>query len=199
MIRFSGRDFDTAEGLSRIFDVTTAACAFPGLYAPVELAGLGPCIDGGTVNNAPIRYALDEGDVDHIIMPIPFPPLMSASRPLQGWGLMNHLVEILINERLYRDLKDANVVNHEVEELQKLVSRGVLSVAQLKTVQSVLRTRWVQITEVRPTTSQSGNAFAGFFCKKERIRLLAEGRKAAGDVLSRIDAENRKRFKRKKS
>ena len=58
VLRFSGRDFDEPESLTRVFNATLAACAFPGVFAPVELPGLGPCIDGGALNNAPIAYGL---------------------------------------------------------------------------------------------------------------------------------------------
>jgi hypothetical protein len=60
VLSFSGVDFDTQEGLERVFQCASAACAFPGLYSPVELPELGPCFDGGTVNNTPIAYALEE-------------------------------------------------------------------------------------------------------------------------------------------
>jgi predicted acylesterase/phospholipase RssA len=121
VFHFSGIDFDTPEGLERIFDVTTAASAFPGLFAPVDLSGIGLCLDGGTVNNAPIAYALDEGDIDHVIVPIPFPELLPPAEADRGLGLLNHLVGILINERLYRDLKDAEMVNDQVGGLDHLV------------------------------------------------------------------------------
>jgi predicted acylesterase/phospholipase RssA len=183
---FSGKDFDTAEGLARIFEATTAACAFPGLFAPVELDGLGPCVDGGAVNNAPIKYALDEGDIDQVIMPIPFPALMPAGGSRHGLGLLNHLIEILINERLYRDLKDAQVINEKVAALDKLVSNGELSLAQVKAVKKVLGNRLVQVVEIRPDQSTSKNAFSGFFSKKDRVCLVDEGRKAALKSLSQL-------------
>jgi predicted acylesterase/phospholipase RssA len=70
IIHFTGKDFDTHESLERMFKVATAACSFPGLFAPVELDGLGPCIDGGAVNNAPIAYALAESNVKRVIMAV---------------------------------------------------------------------------------------------------------------------------------
>jgi predicted acylesterase/phospholipase RssA len=185
LLRFSGKDFDTEEGLAKIFEATTAACAFPGLFAPVEIPGLGLCVDGGTVNNAPIEYALEEGDVNHIIMAVPFPAIVPVCPSLHGFGMANHMIDILINERLYRDLKDANVVNAEVEKLEKLVTDGVLSSEQLSEVQSILKTRKVKITDIRPSKSIGQNAFSGFFSKKNRMRLVDEGRNAAREALNR--------------
>jgi predicted acylesterase/phospholipase RssA len=179
VIHFSGADFDTAEGLERIFNATTAACAFPGLFSPVEIEGLGPCFDGGTVNNAPIAYALDEGDISEVIVPVPFTELLPKPVLPRGFRLLNHLVNILINERLYRDLKDAEAVNSTVAALNTLVSSGVLSSAQLQAVNAILHIRKVKITQIRPAQNLGGTVFSGFFHQAERKKYVHEGRKAA--------------------
>jgi predicted acylesterase/phospholipase RssA len=184
VIHFSGRDFDSAEGLERIFNATTAACAFPGLFSPVELEGLGPCFDGGTVNNAPIAYALDEGDIDRVIMPVPFREFIEKPKTPRGFGLFNHLINILINERLYRDLKDAEVVNEKVSALNALVSSEVLTPEQLQAVISILHIRKVKMIQIRPEKNLGGTVFSGFFYKNERKKYLQEGRKAALKSLS---------------
>ena len=189
VLSFTGEDFDSAEGLRKIFDATTAACAFPGLFEPVEIEGLGPCIDGGTVNNAPIKYALDEGDVSRVIMPVPFPSVMEVPQePLRGLNLFNHLVDILINERLYRDLKDAHAVNREIARIETLVGNGVLTKEQAAIVRKLASIRPVQIIEVRPENALEGNSFSGFFSRDERIRLVAEGRKAGLRALAPLKA-----------
>ena len=179
VLHFSGKDFDTTEGLGRVFEATTAACAFPGLFAPVNVAGVGPCIDGGAVNNAPIQYALDECGVSGIIMAIPFPEVM----PIKGTGTMlnqlNHMVEILINERLYRDLKNAETVNREVATIEEMGNQGLLQQEQVTAIKRALKIRMVEITEVRPAHHLPGNSFSGFFSRDERIKLVAAGREAA--------------------
>ena len=185
LICFEGPDLDTAEDLAKVFDVTTAACAFPGIYAPVTLPGLGPCIDGGATNNAPIAYGLAEGDVSRIIMPVPFPAIMPDPGLMHGFNMINHMVEILINERLYRDLKDAEVVNREVARIEALVATGVLDETQAKAVKDALAIRTVQITEIRPSAPLKGGSFSGFFSQAERRRLVDEGRKAAREAIDR--------------
>ncbi len=179
VICFSGKDFETAESLDRVFHATTAACAFPGVYAPVNIEGLGPCVDGGSVNNAPIAYGLSEGDVNRIIMPVPFPALMDTSMALEGLSLANHMIEILINERLYRDLKEAEVINGDVARLEKMVESGILSSSQAKAVRDALRIHTVQIMEIRPEVPTPGSSFSGFFSKNERLQLIEAGRRAA--------------------
>jgi predicted acylesterase/phospholipase RssA len=56
---FHTEDFATAAGLERVFTAAVASSAFPLVFAPVEIEGLGPCVDGGAVNNTPMKWALD--------------------------------------------------------------------------------------------------------------------------------------------
>lgn len=179
VLAFCGKDFDTREGLERIFQATVAACAFPGLFAPVRLPGLGYCVDGGTVNNAPVEYALDDGDIGQIIVAVPFPRLLPKPKPLHGLGLINHMAEILINERLYRDLKNAHKLNLHLADLDELVRKKKISAKHLLAVQSVLSFRHVQIIEVRPPRTLGGTVFTGFTQPELRKKFIAEGRKAA--------------------
>ena len=179
VLRFSGKDFDSDEGLERIFTATAAACAFPGLFTPVEIPGLGPCIDGGAVNNTPIRYALEDSDINHVIVPVPFPAIVPTPGTLRGAALAEHLLEALINERLYRDLKDAEATNRWIGALEALGTSGALSSEQLEKIKSVLPQRRVRITEIRPDKALDGNLFSGFLSRDLRAHYLEDGRNAA--------------------
>jgi hypothetical protein len=185
VLRFSGVDFDTQEGLERIFQCASAACAFPGLYAAVELPGLGPCFDGGTVNNTPIAYALEEGDIDRVIVPIPSPSLLGPPGVPSGAGLAKHLIEVLVNERMFRDLRDAQMINERVEVLDALVEKGVLTPAQLKAVKRALPYRTVDVLEVRPEQQLEGTLFSGFMSRKARVEFIRQGREAGESCLGR--------------
>jgi len=186
VLSFCGKDFDTQEGLDRIFKATVAACAFPGLFAPVRLPGIGYCVDGGAVNNAPVEYALDDGDIGQIIVAVPFPRLLPKPKPLHGLGLINHMAEILINERLYRDLKNAHNLNLHLADLDELVKKKKLHPQHLEAVKSVLPFRKVQIIEVRPPRALGGTVFTGFTQPDLRKKFIAEGRKAALKNLKHI-------------
>lgn len=179
VLSFSGKDFDTRQGLEKIFRTTAAACAFPGLFAPVHLPGLGYCVDGGAVNNAPVEYALDEGDIGRIIMAVPFPRLMPKPKPRHGVGLAFHMAQILINERLYRELRNAHNLNLHLGALDELAKNKKISPKHLKNVRSVLPFRPVQIIEVRPARPLGGTVFTGFTDPDMRKKWIAEGRKAA--------------------
>jgi predicted acylesterase/phospholipase RssA len=190
VIKFSGPDFDTQEGLDRVFNVVTAACAFPGLFQPVDVPGLGACVDGGAVNNAPIKYALEESDVNRVLMPVPFPHVMKPGDWKSGLSLLNHLIAILINERLYRDLKDAQSINLEADKLNAMLKEGFLTEEQLEKIKSILFIRNVEVTEIRPTKDLKISPFSGFFKKQDRINLIRAGREAAEEMLARVPLHN---------
>ncbi len=190
VMKFANEDFDTQESLDKIFDVVSAACSFPGLFEPVPIEGLGACVDGGAVNNAPIKYALEESDVVRVIVPVPFPPVMLPGDWKNGFSLLNHLIEILINERLFRDLKEAYSINHKTLRLEKLCEDGIISPEQLHEIKKAVSMRKVEITQIRPREGLKQSPFAGFFHKEERMRLIDEGREAARRTLVQIPAEN---------
>ncbi len=183
VLEFSGKDFDTQEGLEKVFQATVAACSFPGLFAPAEIEGIGLCLDGGAVNNAPVQYALDDGDINDIIIAIPFPILVPSQGAQSGLNLINHAVEILINERLYRDLKNAENINKKVDQMNALVAAGIISVDQLKAVKKVLPYRKVRIVQVRPAETITGGIFMGFVDQALREKFIARGREAALNCL----------------
>lgn len=118
--------------------------------------------------------------MNRIIMPVPFLAMMDTSMELNGLSLVNHMIEILINERLYRDLKDAEVVNSEVTRPNQLVIDGVLSAEQAKAARKVLHIYTVEIMEIRPDVRAPGTSFSGFFSRRERLELIEAGRPAGG-------------------
>jgi predicted acylesterase/phospholipase RssA len=189
-LKFSGQDFDSRESLEKVFKAVSAACAFPGLFTPVELEGLGPCIDGGAVNNAPIGCALEENDVNRVIIAVPFPAVMEPAKSLRGLDLLNHLVEILINERLFRDLTLSDKINQDMDKLTALVEKGLLTPEQLELVTSALQVRKVELTQIRPEKVLRQSAFSGFFKKNDRLQLIEEGYRAASTLLNIIPPHN---------
>ena len=186
ILRFTGKDFDTKEGLENMFQAVTAATAFPILFEPVKFDGYGYCVDGAAVNNAPIRVALEEPEVEHVIMPIAFPKMMKAGDKKSGFGLLTHLAEILVNERLYRDLKNAYHENEQSDQLAKMVEEGFITKEQFEKINKVIDIRKVEITEIRPDMALQGSSFAGFFHKENREQLVKDGIEAALKSLNKV-------------
>src|SRR5436190_1517846 len=65
---FIGASFDSSEGRRRLITAVTASAAFPLLFSPVDVDPVGPCVDGGAVNNAPVSYGLDSPEVTRVIV-----------------------------------------------------------------------------------------------------------------------------------
>jgi NTE family protein len=182
-VTFPDGAFDCHEGRESIYRFAAASAAFPLLYAPVEIDGIGPCFDGGLVNNSPIGAAIDQG-AERVILIAPSPAYVSSRGAKRGIGLVSQLAEILVGERLCRDLRQADRINVIVDALQQLASEGYLSADQLSTVQEVLGwKRRIELVCIRPPKELSGTAFSGFFDRGLRAEYIAAGRAAASAAL----------------
>ena len=183
VLDFSSDDFASPAGLEGVFTAAVASAAFPLVFAPVQISGVGPCIDGGAVNNTPLKQALDGAlgaELDAVVV-IATSVEQNTEPPedLNGFTpLVGHIANMLIDERLYRDLRHAERVNTKIAGLDQLARDGKLTLQQLADVKRVLgwtTRRVVQIIPIRPRTTLPGNAFAGFFDADLRSEYLEAG------------------------
>jgi predicted acylesterase/phospholipase RssA len=193
--RFEGPDLDDKEKRDRVFQAAAASAAFPFAFEPVALHGVGPCVDGGVVNNTPIGEAIDrdpEIDVVYVISvdPAEMSLKQKDAEALGGVDLALRLVEMLIDERLTRDLAEARAVNAWVETLKRLVATGALTPAARDEVVHGLYPnrepaafRHIEIVEIRPEQQLKGNPFKGFFDGALRHSYVEQGRMAAHAAL----------------
>ncbi len=94
------------------------------------------CIDGGAVNNTPLGYALDHPfEIDRVFVVSPQPRVASSrATDAKGIGLAMHLADMLVEERLYRDLRGAYAVNAALARLAQVVPDAELRAQVLETV-----------------------------------------------------------------
>lgn len=168
-VDFDEAAFGSRDGLERVFEVATASAAFPIVFAPVALDGVGPCIDGGAVNNTPLGAALDPAmgpAVDAVVViATSVEHRTVAPGALHGLGLVGHLAEVLIGERLYRDLREAAQVNEGLRALDRLAADGRIAADVYEEVLDAIGwtgRRVVDLIRIRPTVQLEGNAFSGF-------------------------------------
>ncbi len=196
---FHSNDFASPAGLEGVFTAAVASAAFPLVFAPVQIAGVGPCIDGGAVNNTPLQQALDGAlgaELDAVVViatsvehHTELPDDLNGFTPLVG-----HIANMLTDERLYRDLRHAERVNTKIAGLDQLARDGKLTLAQLADVKQVLgwtTRRVVQIIPIRPSTMLPGNAFAGFFDADLRAEYLEAGYLRGLEVLGGLGWSHR--------
>jgi NTE family protein len=190
MIPFDATAFDSAEGLERVFHAAVASASFPGAFAPMNIddPALGPCVDGGAVNNTPIKYALDgvaSDPIEAIVIVTPTQLVAPPKPGAHGLSLVAHVADVLINERLYRDLREAESINQSLRALDALVP-GTMSPEQLAAAKRALgweHYKQIPIVQVRPANALPGDAFSGFFKHDEREAYIVAGRDAARDAL----------------
>ena len=178
VLTFDGEDFDGEAGREQIYQAAAASSAFPLLFHPVDVPGLGPCYDGGAVNNTPIQLAAAEG-LEQIILISPYPALFRTMPNLEGVELVSRLVDILIHERVYRDLRAAEAANATIARLRALAAAGTLTAGQVDAILETLALRPLRIVTLRPPVELAGNSFTGFLHKSLREEYIAAGESAA--------------------
>jgi NTE family protein len=179
---FSGADFMTTIGRERILDAATASATFPLLFAPWKVDGR-PYIDGGAVNNAPVSYAIEPFSTRRLVVISGQPAEMDPPASLGAVALLPHVVEILINERLFRDLRGARKANRKLAAIEEAMSHPDVPEEVRVKVRGALDWQPLEIVEIRPLSALEGNAFAGFGSAELRKAYFAEGKSRAAAIL----------------
>ncbi len=188
VLPFDGASLDDRLARQPLISAAIASAAFPLVFLPVDLGpGIGSAFDGGAVDNAPIHEAVRGTDVDRVFVvctdPAEVPPLASAS----GEALISRLADILIGERLFRDMAEAYQNNDALHALDALVSDGTITAAQLTKVLDAMGwrdMRPLEIVQIRPSEPLHGGPFSGFFSADTRRDYIELGRQAAERALS---------------
>ena len=181
---FSHLDFYNLQRRESIYNAACASAAFPGLFAPVDVPGFGPCYDGGLVNDTPIKYAMESQNIDRIIVISPSPAISNSIDNFRGLNLAGRFGDIVANERLYRDLLNADKVNHLMRRLKHLRATKELTDEQFKKIENILdHKKEIEIVQIRPKRKLEGNSFSGLFKKQLRQDYVNEGIKAAQEII----------------
>jgi len=182
VLRYGGSALDDKEVLEALFEGVAASAEFPLAFLPFPLHVGGrsvPCLDGGLTNNTPIKYAIENTpDIDRVFVIVPYPALLDSAPELRGFALVEHLVEVLVQERLYRDLREAYAVNATLARLEVEVPDRSVRAAVLRTLGWSER-RALQIVEIRPSAPLEGGPFDGFLSRRLREEYVARGQEVA--------------------
>ncbi len=182
VFRFEGSVFDDAETLEDLFTAVCASSAFPGAFLPVdaEVGGVvAPCLDGGIVNNAPLKHAIgDFRDVSRVFVITPSPRVQHEAPQLRGVSLVTHLADVLIQERLFRDLREADCVNTALARLHAAFPAADDRARALDALGWTGR-KLIEVIEIRPPAPLEGGAFDGLFSRQLRASYIDAGERAA--------------------
>ena len=136
------------------------------------------------MNNTPVKHAVELG-AERIIVIAPSPAVAGKLGTPSGVALVGQLADILLGERLYRDLRDAARVNEVLGKLDRLAQDGWLNADQHRAVRNVLGwRRHLELICIRPESELPGHAFSGLFDRCLREEYIAAGREAACSALS---------------
>src|SRR5262249_17979180 len=114
---------------------------------------------------------------------IPYPRVATVAPELHGLSLASRLAEILIQERLVRDLSDALATNTALANLAKVEPDPEKRARILEAIGWADR-RPIEIIEIRPREVLPGNAFSGLFSKDLREQYADAGAEAARRALN---------------
>lgn len=171
---FGTADFASPEGIRRIAAACVASAALPLIFPPRHLGDQGPFWDGGIVNNAPVGIALKvDPRIDHMIVVTPDADDIDDQQYFPQLAL-GRLLDMLINERLARDLHTAKSFNQELFELDA---------ATRETLQRRHGWKLLEFVEIRPEMALHGGPVSGFLLQSYRDEYLEIGRKTAREAL----------------
>jgi NTE family protein len=182
LVAFRSEDFDSERGRERVREAALASAAFPFLFTPLKIEDVGACIDGGAVNNTPISYAID-GGVARVIVVTGNPVRSVDASEFNGADLVGQIVDIVINERLFRDLHRARRINEKLTELEAVFERLGLGDGPREQIRTTLGWKPLEVVEIRPKTALRGNAFSGLRDAGLRAEYIAIGQEVAAEVL----------------
>jgi NTE family protein len=186
VIHLGAEHFDSEAGRKAICQAALASAAFPFLFVPVELPGVGSCIDGGLVNNAPISHAIDAG-VDRVIVVTGNPVQAAGEARFRGADLAGQAADIGVNERLFRDLLQARRVNAKLEKVDRVLTNRNADPALRRELAEALGWKPLEIIEIRPERTLEGNAFSALGKPQLRADYIHQGVSAAEKVLAKLD------------
>lgn len=191
--RFAANAFDDSTGIERVLDAALASASLPVAFVPRYLATTGPCVDGGLVNNTPVAEALRDPSIRTIYVISPLPARDDRVHPSLAW-VLQRVLDIALNERLFRDLMRADRVNMRLSALQALVANGTLTEAQRDHVLAALSwqgRRELQVIQIRPKDPLRGDYVRGFFSKDLRREYVDAGCQAAQAELDKYGVRGR--------
>jgi NTE family protein len=84
-------------------DAIVAACSIPGIFPPVAI-GEKLLVDGGVVNNTPIRHAVELGAERVYVLPTQEPRYVQPAPPRTALDAAIHAIGLLLGSRLEADI-----------------------------------------------------------------------------------------------
>ncbi len=127
----------------------------------------------------PLKHAIgDFRDVSRVFVITPSPRVQDEAPRLRGVSLVTHLADVLIQERLFRDLREADYVNTALARLHAAFPHADDRARALDALGWTGR-KLIEVIEIRPPAPLEGGAFDGLFSRRLRSSYVDAGERAA--------------------
>jgi len=187
ILTFSDDDFDTETSLDRVRHAAAASASIPGLFVPMRLNVNGQsfeAVDGGVVDDTPLSSAIANAGLKRVFVITPDPSDAPAI-VLRGPTFVSQVLDILIQQRLVRDLRTVRQRNQTLDRLTEILTDD----AELARVLDAIGWRDhrpIEIVEIRPETPLPGQPFSGLLSKSLRQQYVNAGIDAARRVVAQL-------------
>jgi NTE family protein len=182
-VRFRNSDFHDGLGIAAIM----ASTAIPGVFPPVRI-GRDIYVDGGVVENTPLKPALDCGATDlHVIYFDPHPryvPLLGEPNTLDT---MLRVYHVMLSTKLNEDVETARWINDGLRVLEKLQQSDQVTSLQARNLIRVAAKILDANTDYEPITIHryfpahvlGGGLSALNFGLDRIVKIIQEGERTA--------------------
>lgn len=101
----NGRKADFIKGNAG--QAVRASCSIPNVFVPATIAGT-KYVDGGLVSPIPVKTAKDMGA--DLVIAVDISARPTANTPMNMWGLLDQTINIMGQQSIHEELRQANVV-----------------------------------------------------------------------------------------
>lgn len=101
----NGRKADFIKGNAG--QAVRASCSIPNVFVPATIAGT-KYVDGGLVSPIPVKTAKDMGA--DLVIAVDISARPTGNTPLNMWGLLDQTINIMGQQSIHEELRQANVV-----------------------------------------------------------------------------------------
>jgi len=182
-MHFSNADFQQGLGLEAVM----ASSAIPGLFPPVQI-GRDIYVDGGVVENTPLKPALELGATElHVIYLDPKPQYIPLLGQPNTADTLMRVYHLMLASKLHEDIETARWINSGLEALGSVPKTGQAASNQLRDAIRIAGKVLERETPYKPVTihryfpsNVTGGQLGGLDFTADAIsRLIEEGERVA--------------------
>ncbi|MFW6266499.1 MAG: patatin-like phospholipase family protein [Halanaerobiales bacterium] len=180
----------------KVKDAVLASTAYP-IGLPAVVIDNNNYVDGGLLNNAPLKEAVLWGAREiYIVFLTPLKIIEKGrskkgeNQPLSAWQILNQLPELIGNKLMYGDLVRAEEINRLLSLIsnyhKRLPAQFLNSLIELFELKKEYDRRVLKVIKIAPKNELEPPGTAGFNKTKVLKKLILLGKRDARDILKQL-------------